>query len=570
MAKDIQELRYLYKQEFAEITHNPNKWQILLHSSGNNFRCDFDSQILINAQKNNTTAILTHEAWEKIYHRGVDKSCTQINLPDLNTKSGIKTYCDITETYPLTNKKAVIIPLWSVKAEHHTDIIDSLKNAFKVTEEAADLGNVVNAAIENILDANMETYFTTLTKNLKNSSLGIEDLTDMKNIYRQTIKNSVQEMVFNRCNVKGEINTFEFFNSFDTTATIRCLGAATQNIGQTILNNISKTSLHLQSTEETENMLKEVMNNEAHLHGSRRSVLLDRTSNSTGEIRSAERTISERGKEPDVSDHETELESGISLGTSPGGSSGTIGNLDDADAKSRGSNRSDESPRPNEMGGDDEQHQESSRGNSDGGVRLQLNNQEKEGDINLPLLPYYDRNHEDKSLPSFNWNLVNEVLRSTPYLKADKPEITEFFKAHRDREDCVNYIKSIFNKEYSEIIINDKGRVGYKTYQNVLHLWEGSYLSRTSQAYYNWGVIAGHIEGMILLNEFELNTQEAAEKASSAFNFSPEIIDAILIKMSQGKFNIYEHFLKEENSQSNAKFLKEEYGWGGVQPIIAG
>ena len=27
-------------------------------------------------------------------------------------------------------------------------------------------------------------------------------------------------------------------------------------------------------------------------------------------------------------------------------------------------------------------------------------------------------------------------------------------------------------------------------YQNVLQLWEGSYLSRTKQSFYDWGVIA--------------------------------------------------------------------------------
>ncbi|MEF2810894.1 MAG: hypothetical protein U0N60_00630 [Oscillospiraceae bacterium] len=45
--------------------------------------------------------------------------------------------------------------------------------------------------------------------------------------------------------------------------------------------------------------------------------------------------------------------------------------------------------------------------------------------------------------------------------------------------------------------------MGYKTYQNVLQLWEGSYLSRTAQSIYDWGVIAQHFEAMRLLGELQ-------------------------------------------------------------------
>ena len=45
--------------------------------------------------------------------------------------------------------------------------------------------------------------------------------------------------------------------------------------------------------------------------------------------------------------------------------------------------------------------------------------------------------------------------------------------------------------------------MGYKTYQNVLQLWEGSYLSRTAQSFYDWGVIAQYFEAMRLLGELQ-------------------------------------------------------------------
>ena len=66
---------------------------------------------------------------------------------------------------------------------------------------------------------------------------------------------------------------------------------------------------------------------------------------------------------------------------------------------------------------------------------------------------------------------------------------------------------------------------------------------------------------------------EAEEEKSSAFAISQEDIDAILTQGSgihQGKFRIYEQFLKQDSSENNITFLKNEYGTGGAYPAISG
>lgn len=66
---------------------------------------------------------------------------------------------------------------------------------------------------------------------------------------------------------------------------------------------------------------------------------------------------------------------------------------------------------------------------------------------------------------------------------------------------------------------------------------------------------------------------EAEEEKSSAFSISQEDIDAILTRGSgihQGKFRIYEQFLKQDSSENNIAFLKNEYGIGGAYPAISG
>ena len=66
---------------------------------------------------------------------------------------------------------------------------------------------------------------------------------------------------------------------------------------------------------------------------------------------------------------------------------------------------------------------------------------------------------------------------------------------------------------------------------------------------------------------------EAEEEESSAFAISQEDIDAILTRGSgihQGKFRIHEQFLKQDSSENNIVFLKNEYGIGGAYPAISG
>lgn len=69
------------------------------------------------------------------------------------------------------------------------------------------------------------------------------------------------------------------------------------------------------------------------------------------------------------------------------------------------------------------------------------------------------------------------------------------------------------------------------------------------------------------------NIAEAEEEKSSAFAISQEDIDAILTRGSgihQGKFRIYEQFLKQDSSENNIAFLKNEYGIGGAYPAVSG
>ena len=285
------------------------------------------------------------------------------------------------------------------------------------------------------------------------------------------------------------------------------------------------------------------------------------------------------------------------------------------DGTSAGRDGGTESKRPDGMGRQDGEHPSGGRRTDYGGTDLQLTSQELEPEADndwqpegVPMvqltsqelepdhvgkaepetqLKWHDRGSEDRRLPFFGEEKdIKSLLLSTPYLKAEKKEIRAFLESHEDKQERTAYIKSIFNHECTELTLEDGRRVGYKAYENVLHMWEGSYLSRTSQAYYDWGILAGYFDGMRLLGELKdkctpLPTvegqlsllKEMAEEKSSVFSFSQEIIDTVLQSGSNiqyGKYSVYFYFTKNHTRRQKAEFLKKSYGFSGKFPVILG
>ena len=85
---------------------------------------------------------------------------------------------------------------------------------------------------------------------------------------------------------------------------------------------------------------------------------------------------------------------------------------------------------------------------------------------------------------------VKDILCHPVFQSMDMEEIKDYYEHNPDNKDRTAYIKSIFNNDYTELTLEDGRTVGYKTFENVLHLWEGKYDSRTAQSYYDWAVIA--------------------------------------------------------------------------------
>ena len=597
MARKYELISELYDRTCKTVVSNPQNWQNFLQSACRNYKLRFDEQLLIFAQRPDATAVLEIERWNTSFGRWVNKGAKGIAVfEDANrSRQRLIHYFDISDTHESRYSRPV--PIWEMKDEYADSVIETLESSFGELERKNSLGNAIMSAAQNAAEDNLPDYLNDLVYNSENSFL--EELSEdmIASLYKKVVANSVAYMMMSRLGINAEeyfeTDDFRDVTNFNTQDTLNALGIATSDIAEMGLSEISKTVMALDKENRTfdrrngfeynkdENKNERSFDDERnHIHEAGRlpDSRLDITGTAGGDSRQMvadEENLSEATSQNPILQSSDEGNSDTALGGSSRESDRLGGELSQADGSESRSNRTDESGRYDEVGRIDEQHPQLRTGNREGTDNLRLE--------------YYDRRHEDKSLPFFgNDDTIREILGTTPHLKASKEEIKDFFELNTDSESRTEYIKSIFNNDYTELTLKDGRTVGYKTFQNVLHLWEGSYNNRTAQSYYDWGVIAQHFEAMRLLGELSdeikplpstdmqmslISNSQAEEQKSSAFSFSQEIIDAVLTRgsgISEGKMRIYEQFEKSLSAKENADFLKNEYGWGGSYPVIVG
>lgn len=594
MARKFDLISQLYEDTSKEVM-SPDKWAAFLKTACYNYRLRFDEQLLLYAQKPEATAVLPIEQWNRTFGRWVNWGAKGIAVfESLNGNSQrLVHYFDISDTHASEISRAV--PIWNMKPEYTDEVIDTLESSFGYIDEKNSLEDAIISASGNAVEDNIPDYVGDLLVTVNDTFLEELDEDIVKTMYRQLVSNSVAFMIMTRLGIDTEpyFNDDDFRDivNFNTQEALNALGFATSNIAEMGLSEISKTVLALnrqnriiaenrqsEYTNSTINTERSFDNGRTDIHNAGRLPTSEPDASRTAE--GTARTLRSDKEELSVAEAQNSLLQSADEGNAdrtPVGNR-TDGDRDggqnsQTDVGAGGRDRQAESGRPDEVDTPDEQPQTLGSGDSQSGSDLRLE--------------YYDRSNEDKSIPFFGGDdKIKAVLLSTPYLKATKTEIARYFENESDIEKRVEFIKSIFNNDATDITTPDGKRMGYKTYQNVLLLWEGEQDNKISQAYYDWGVIAGHFEGMRLLGELrdttkslpslegqlEILTAEAGEK-TPVFVFSQEIIDAVLTHgsgVSEGKMRIYEQFQKSLSEKENIDFLKNEYGWGGSYPIIIG
>ena len=443
MARKYELISELYDRTCKTVVSNPQSWQKFLESACRNYKLRFDEQLLIFAQRPDATAVLEIERWNTSFGRWVNKGAKGIAVFEDADRSRqrLTHYFDISDTHESRYSRPV--PLWNMRDEYDASVIETLESTFGELENKSSLSNAVMSAAQNAAEDNLPDYLNDLVYISEDSFL--EELSEdmIASLYKKVVTNSVAYMMMSRLGINAEeyfeADDFRDVTNFNTQDTLNALGIATSDIAEMGLSEISKTVMALdrenriideqrQFDYNKDNKDERSQNDERnHIHdGGRLQSSEPDSARTVGsdsrQMVEDEENLSERTSQNPVLQSFDERDAYSALGGSSAESDRVGGNLGQTDGTERGTDGADESERYDEMGSLDEQHQEFSTGNREGTGNIQLE--------------YYDREHEDKSLPFFGGDdTIREILGTTPHLSASKEEIKDFFERNTNNSD---------------------------------------------------------------------------------------------------------------------------------------
>ena len=112
---------------------------------------------------------------------------------------------------------------------------------------------------------------------------------------------------------------------------------------------------------------------------------------------------------------------------------------------------------------------------------------------------YAVEHDREAELPAFlDTYLIEAILLDDGGRKHTRQEIFAYFQANRDIATRTEFLKNSYNDIWVEVLAGaDKVRVGYHAEKDGLLMWEGSYLSRTVESVFSWGVVTEMTENLI-------------------------------------------------------------------------
>ena len=194
-------------------------------------------------------------------------------------------------------------------------------------------------------------------------------------------------------------------------------------------------------------------------------------------------------------------------------------------------------------------------------------------------------------LPAFlDMHLIEANLLDDGGRKHKRQEIFEYFQAHKGLTERTEFLKNSYNDIWVEVL-TDGVRTGYHAEKDGLLMWEGSYLSRTSESVFSWSVITEMTEGLIERGEYKIKLglqnapivaeqlalfdmggdapiYEAPADAPSgilapARTVPQEVIDLALCtggNEPNSAERIAMFYMREHSEQENIAFLRREFG----------
>lgn len=598
MPTKFQFITELYDQTVRSVTSSYKSWTGFLRAACYNYKCPFDEQILIYAQRPDATAVLEMERWNRKFGRWVNRGAKSIAVFGDDGQHMLKLYFDVSDTHK--SRFAHPLPIWTMQPAFEPAVIETLEATFGNLAEKGTLAEAVRSASHNAVADNITDYLHDLLDCREDSLLEELDDRNLEVFYRDALEVSVSYMLLTRLGLRADDyfspDEFGHVYEFNTHMTINALGIATSDIAEMGLREISRTVMQAQREQlfakdsknrydsNTERNIDAERSDEHGNHLSRAERLSDSepaasagAGSPPGQVRGTAAAVPQAAPPRAVHQLENELPTDGASGGDRADRAEDDNTGRDADGESRGRDGGVKSDRSAALDGSDEQSPAQRGGAGTERSDLQLN--EINESVTATEFP-----------PFLDTHLIEANLLDDGGRKHKRQEIFEYFQSHKNLAERTEFLKNSYNDIWVEVV-TDGVRTGYHAEKDGLLMWEGSYLSRTSESVFSWSVITEMTENLIERGEYKIklglqNAPVMAEQLAlfdmggdtpvyeipegevsgvptSARTVSQEIIDQVLCT-GGNEFNSAERiavfYMRERSEQDNAAFLRREFG----------
>ena len=473
MAAKYQLITELYRRTGVAVAKNPQAWQGFLSSACRNYKCRFDEQLLIYAQRPDAVAVAKLETWNRQFRRWVNKDSKGIAVFDpKGRRNTLKYYFDVSDTHEGYYGSRPV-PIWQMDERYEQAVMERLSDRFGDVE-STDLASALMETAKNAVEDNLQDYFSQLKDCTKDSFLEELDDFNIEVIYRRLAANSVAFMLISRCGLDAN----EFFDredfadivNFNTPATINAIGVATSDIAEMALREISQSIRNVQMAEKDQNRTFEQRtqalydkgrqqperseyNEQNHLQQTgglsySRPNITDRARASAWQVRfdaqglSGEEQASDLSQPADIGQAERASARGRADSTPE------VGASDEAALSRAGRNRGTERESSDAVGRTDEQHPQPSGGSDTDRTDLQVSvAKDDEVRVNLPTVDEQIEmiaKAEDENASAFTISKedIDSVLQKGSGVADGKYRIYRQFQKGEDRQKNIEFLKN--------------------------------------------------------------------------------------------------------------------------------
>lgn len=473
MAAKYQLITELYRRTGVAVAKNPQAWQGFLSSACRNYKCRFDEQLLIYAQRPDAVAVAKLETWNRQFKRWVNKDSKGIAVFDpKGHRNTLKYYFDVSDTHEGYYGSRPV-PIWQMDERYEQAVMERLSDRFGDVE-STDLASALMETAKNAVEDNLQDYFSQLKDCTKDNFLEELDDFNIEVIYRRLAANSVAFMLISRCG----LDTNEFFDredfadivNFNTPATINAIGVATSDIAEMALREISQSIRDVQMAEKDQNRTfaqrtqaqydkdrqqpeRSEYNERNHLQQTgglsySRPNITDRARASAWQVRFDAQGLSGEAQASDLSQSADIGQAERASARGRADSTPEVGASDEAALSRAGRDRGTERESTDAVGRTDEQHPQPSGGSDTDRTDLQVSvAKDDEVRVNLPTVDEQIEmiaKAEDENASAFAISKedIDSVLQKGSGVADGKYRIYRQFQKGEDRQKNIEFLKN--------------------------------------------------------------------------------------------------------------------------------